>query len=155
MGRPIGSKTKAKIKLPFYTPEVVKNIKLDILKLFDNGTIENLSDASEHTGVSKLMLYSWRKSDKAWRDALNQAEEPIADRLLQEILADTMPNGKTISMPYVTARLFRVKKIRPEYRDAYHFVVDDSKALEHLEALRALAGKIPVKNKPESTQKEE
>lgn len=139
-GRPPGAKNKPKPKSKEqYSPEVVLWAKTETLRLFDAGEIDSLSEASEKVGVSKLTLYAWRKSDKKWRESLNQAEQPIADRMLKEILVDTMPNGKAISMPYVTARLFRIKKIRPEYRDAYKFVVEDSRVLEHLEALKKLA----------------
>ncbi len=140
MARTPGAKNKPNIKkTEQFDPEVKVWAKAEIIRLFDMGKIDDLSQASELVGVTKLALYSWRKSDKTWRDLLNQAEQPIADRLLKEILVDTMPNGKTINMPYVTARLFRVKKIRPEFRDSYHFVVEDSKIIEHLEALKALA----------------
>lgn len=140
MGRTPGAlnKPKADDKEQF-SSEVVAWAKAEVIRLFDAGEIDDLSSASEHVSVSKLKLYAWRKADKAWREALNQAEEPIADRMLEEILADTMPNGKPISMPYVTARLFRIKKIRPQFRDAYRFVVEDSRVLEHLEALKKLA----------------
>lgn len=139
MPRTPGAKNKPK-KLPdsSYDSGTIAWAKAEVLRLFDAGTIDDLSAASEHVGVSKLTLYAWRKSDKAWRQALNQAEQPIADRMLKEILQETV-NGKNISMPYVTARLFRIKKIRPEYRDAYKFVVEDSRVLEHLEALKKLA----------------
>jgi len=139
-GRPKGSPNKPKAKpKEQYSPEVVVWAKAEVLRLFDAEQIDSLSEASEKVGVSKLTLFAWRKADKAWRNSLNQAEQPIADRLLREILVDTMPNGKTVNMPYVTARLFRIKKIRPEYRDAYKFVVEDSRVLEHLEALKRLA----------------
>lgn len=138
-GRPPGSKNLPKPKeKELYDSEVVLWAKAETLRLFDAGEIDSLSEASEKVSVSKLTLYAWRKADKKWRDSLNQAEQPIADRLLREILQETV-NGKAISMPYVTARLFRIKKIRPEYRDAYKFVVEDSDVLKHLEALRKLA----------------
>ncbi len=140
MGRTPGAKNKPNIKkTEQFDPEVKAWAKAEIIRLFDADKIDDLSQASELVGVTKLALYSWRKADKTWRDLLNQAEQPIADRLLKEILVDTMPNGKTINMPYVTARLFRIKKIRPEFRDSYKFIVEDSKVIEHLEALRKLA----------------
>lgn len=138
-GRPKGSLNKPKPKKKeLYDPEVVLWAKAETLRLFDASEIDDLSEAAEKVGVSKLTLYAWKKADKKWRDSLNQAEQPIADRLLREILQETV-NGKAISMPYVTARLFRIKKIRPEYRDAYKFVIEDSRVLEHLEALKKLA----------------
>jgi len=139
-GRPKGSPNKPKAKpKEQYDAETIAWAKAETLRFFDKGEIDDLSEAAEKVGVSKLTLYAWRKADKKWREALNQAEQPIADKLLKEILADTMPNGKPISMPYVTARLFRIKKIRPEFRDSYKFVVEDSKVLEHLQALKDLA----------------
>lgn len=148
MGRKPGSKNKPKPDdLEQFDDETVAWAKAEVIRLFDAGAIDDLSSASEHVGVSKLKLYAWRKSDKAWREQLNQAEQPIADRMLDEILQETV-NGKPISMPYVTARLFRIKKIRPEYRDAYRFVVEDSRVLEHLEALKKLATQTkPIEEK--------
>lgn len=140
MARTKGAKNKKVGKAPEQLDsEVVVWAKAEILRLFDTGTIEDLSSASEHVGVSKLTLFAWRKADKKWRDSLTQAKQPIVDRMLREILADTMPNGKTVNMPYITARLFFIKRYRPEFREAYRFVMEDSRVLEHLEALKKLA----------------
>ena len=131
--------------------DVVAWAKAEVIRLFDAGEIEDLSSASEKVGVSKLKLYSWRKADKAWRLLLDQAREPTADRLLKEIMVDTMPNGKPVSMPYITARLFVIKQIRPSYREAWKFVVEDSSVMQHLAELKRLA----TKEKPTEEKKTE
>jgi len=139
-GRPLGSKNKPKAKpKELYDDDVVKWAKAETLRLFDAGEIDDLSEASEKVGVSKLTLYSWRKGDKTWRNSLDQAMQPMVDRLLREIMVDTMPDGKTVNMPYITARLFVIKRYRPEFREAYRFVMEDSRVMEHLEALKKLA----------------
>ena len=140
MGRTQGAKNKAKKGLDSgYATDTIAWAKSEVLRLFDAGEIDDLSEASEKVGVSKLTLYAWRKADKTWRNALDQAMQPMVDRLLQEIMVDTMPDGKTVNMPYITARLFVIKRYRPEFREAYRFVMEDSRVLEHLEALKKLA----------------
>jgi len=125
-GRPKGSPNKPKAKpKEQYDAETIAWAKAETLRFFDKGEIDDLSEAAEKVGVSKLTLYAWRKADKKWREALNQAEQPIADKLLKEILADTMPNGKPISMPYVTARIMcsRVVVLLPTISDAANTAV--------------------------------
>lgn len=146
-GRPKGSKNKEKIIRTkpemldeHFKPDDIIWLKQEVIRLFDEGEVETLSQAGEILGVSKLKLYSWRRKDESWREQIAEARQLIADKLIEEIQQPVV-NGKNISMPYVTARLFLIKEIRPEYRDSYKFVVEDSKTKEHLDAIRKMAEK--------------
>lgn len=82
---------------------------------------------------------------------LNVAEQIIADDLLKQ-LANIEVTKR--DMPTVNSLIFRLKKIRPEYRDSYKLEIGDSKAIEHLRKLQELLEKsakkaIPADEEPE------
>jgi len=140
MPRPKGAKNKPKrpeMLDEHFKPDDIVWLKQEAIRLFDEGEVENLSQAAVKLGVSKLKLYAWRRKDSTWKEQIDEARQLVADKLIEEIQQPTV-NGKGITMPYVTARLFLIKEIRPEYRDSYKFIVEDSKVKEHLAAIRKL-----------------
>lgn len=126
VGRHKGTKNKPDAKKPgvkpgyrnlpeIITTEEQLRIKREVLKLFDDREVDTLSEAADIVGISKLKLYRWRHNDPNWKTELAMAEQLIADEILRE-LAD-MKGDK--DMPYAISLMFRLKKIRPEYRDSY------------------------------------
>ncbi len=92
--------------------EVVK-IKQSIIDLYDKRRVRTLSEAADCLHISKLLLFSWRRSDPVWAARLNEAENIFADELEAQLL------DVELKMPQIIARMFLLKKIRPNYRDTY------------------------------------
>lgn len=83
---------------------------------------------------------------------LNVAEQIIADDLLKQ-LANIEVTKR--DMPTVNSLIFRLKKIRPEYRDSYKLEIGDSKAIEHLRKLQELLEKASKSEKKENQESQE
>jgi len=145
-GRPAGAKDKHprnnKIT-ELMSSEQIRNAKHKIIELFDARKVDNLSQAADIMNLSKMRLYSWKYRDPDWAKMLAQAEQLVADEL--EAKLNFVKN-----VPECTAIIFRLKKIRPEYRDTWKFGIIDSKVIEHLEKLQELAKQEPKKEPAEN-----
>jgi len=129
------------------SPEKKLDYMHKIIDLFETRQVTTLSEAADILGIPKMKVHRWRKDDKEFRAMLDVAEELIADELLLQ-LADP---EYTKSVPKVTSIIFRLKKIRPEYRDNYKVIVTDSKAMEHLQKLQELLKKSENNQKSAET----
>jgi len=149
MGRPAGSRNKpGSLKpgrrkgctspiLPQYKDEEIRQFKAQINELFEKGEVENLSQAADRIGVSKMRAYSWLKADAQWAEDIKLGLEVVADKYEEELLKPELKK------PQVTALIFMLNGMRPEkYRDSYKLVAPNLK-------LEALLAKL-VKAKGES-----
>ncbi len=166
-GRPKGSKNltpeekrikQLSEKLPPESTKAAKVLatKTAIIQLLETRQAENLSDAADMLGISKLQTYRWQRNDLEWAATVKAAGEIIADRLENELLASEV-NGKPISMPYVLARMFRLKAIRPAlYKEKYPINVEDSKMVDLLNEIKKIGQKPAITvSKPEQEQGKE
>ena len=98
-------------------------------------------------------MYAWRKRDEEWAKLLTNADQIIVDKLEEE-LSQMIVNGKMITMPYIVARMFRLKALRPEkYRDKFKLDVVDSNLLDILKELRSRGKeKPPAQEEPKVEQ---
>lgn len=137
-GRPKGSKNKKTSFLKDETPtEEIFRLKKEILRLFDERQVSNLSQAAEQLSISKMRVHSWRKSDPEFAKQLDVAEELLADDL--EI---ALRECKTAAQ--VTAIIFLLKGLRPQkYRDNYKFEVENPKVQELLSEIKRLGEPAP------------
>jgi len=120
-------------------------IKTNVIELMDSGQVSNLSQAAEKLSMSKMKLYWWKYVDPEWTKRLDQVNQLIADRLEKEI-EEALIEGKPITMPYVTARIFRLKALRPDkYRDNFRFEVVDGKMMQLLMELKKAGQEEPQK----------
>jgi len=103
------------------TPKEILKVKQAILTLIEAEEADNLTEACKKIGMSPLQAYWWLDHDAEWAGRIRQAQNIVADRLEADL--DAMNNP--------VARIFRLKKLRPEYRDNYRFDIT-SEALEKL-----------------------
>ncbi len=166
-GRPKGSKNftpeekriknlTVKLPLNYMKPEKVLLAKSAIIQLLETRQVETLSDAADRSNIPKLLAYKWRRNDLEWASLLKEAGEITADRIENEILS-TEVNGKPISMPYVLARMFRLKALRPQlYKERYPINVEDSKMVDLLTEIKKIGQKqLPAATKETEEQKRE
>lgn len=148
MARPSGSPNRKKPGDPDYkkpgrkpgssklteqmTDAQILTVKRKVLDLMEERVVDNLSQASEHTGVPKFKLYRWRAEDTLWSKQLAQIDQVIADELEEKL-------NHVTTVPQTTAIIFRLKKLRPEYRDNFKLEVVDSKMMDLLTELKRLA----------------
>jgi len=129
--------------------EIIR-LKEEILKLLDSGAVKTVSAAARKAGVSPTKAWGWLQTDDSFRDQARQAQKVLADGLIEELLQ----LDKDAKMPWVTARIFLIKGMQPEFRDNYRIVeFKDQRALALLEELRRL-GKEKPEPKPENPLKE-
>jgi len=103
------------------TQKEILKVKQAILTLIEAEEADNLTEACKKIGMSPLRAYWWLDHDAEWAGRVRQAQNIVADRLEADL--DAMNNP--------VARIFRLKKLRPEYRDNYRFDIT-SEALEKL-----------------------
>ncbi len=162
-GRPPGAKNRPledrikrltnKLPPEATKPETIIMHKTAIIQLLETKQAENLSDAAEILGIPKLTVYKWRRTDLEWAALIKEAGEIVADRLENELLASEV-NGKPISMPYVLARMFRLKAIRPQlYKEKYPINVEDSKMVDLLTEIKKM-GQNPSSEKKKSPEEQ-
>ena len=119
MGRPPGAKNKpggikpgpkvGRTRLRArWTVQGVKDIKQRVLDMMDAREVDNLSQAARRLGVSPSSLYQWKQADPEWGRQTEQVWNIIADELEEQLDAY---EGRW--MPYVTARIVRLKALRP------------------------------------------
>jgi len=113
-----------------FTDRQIKQIKQSIIEMIECEEADNLSQAADKLNMPKTKLYFWAHTDKDWASQLKAAENIKADRLEEAI--DNLHN--------VVGYIFRLKKLRHEYRDSYKFDVT-SEGLEKLLAELKVAGK--------------
>lgn len=154
-GRPKGSPNRpggvkpgrkpGQINYPQMKDAAIIEAKGKIIALLDEGHIRNLSQAARLLGLSPMQLYSWKRNDIKWAEQVGHTDQLIADRLEEE-LEQALVEGKTISMPYVTARIFRLKALRPKiYKDNFKLEVSDVSMKTLLTDLRNLGKQEPKK----------
>ena len=140
MGRPQGSKNNPDAhktgpkpgafrfdKLEGYSIPEVRDLKHKVLELFEQGTVRTLTEAARKLNIRPTLLYTWKESDAEWAHALRLAEQVQADELEAKLDENANP----------VAAIFRLKKLRPEYRDNYHLFVETPTLQKLLEELKA------------------
>lgn len=122
-GRPKGSKDKKPrnvnlIDRGWLPRDQMRDLKRKITDLLESRTAKRLTDAAKMVGLSPRKAYQWKYEDKDWQNEL---------RIIDQIEADELENELEINKSVVrgSAIAFRLKKLRPEYRDNYRFVVTD------------------------------
>jgi len=85
--------------------------KRAILDLLETEQAQNLTQAAEKLNIPKIQAHHWVKSDTEFADRVKLALEIVADRMEQTL--DSKEN--------VIGMIFRLKKLRPEYKDDYKF----------------------------------
>lgn len=147
MGRPRGSKNRPEAKKPgrkagfIYenypqekkTKEYQRLMK-ESLELIAADECQNLTQAAERLGVSPMTLYALRDKYPDWANQLKAAEQIIADRI-----EEALDHSKN-----VVGQIFRLKKLRPEYRDSYKIDVTTTKLEQMLTDLKKLGTPTPV-----------
>lgn len=140
MVRPIGSKSRpgaqksgpkpksAKI-VEILTTEEILQVKQAILELIEAEEADNITEACEILGFPKLKAFYYSFDDKEWANQIRQAQQIKADRLEADL--DAMNNP--------VARIFRLKKLRHEYRDTYKFDLTNESLEKLLRELKELA----------------
>lgn len=130
MARPKGTKNrpgakktgpKGVTKVPYPELAKIKALKEQIIELLEAELADNLTEACELLGISKLRVHEWFKSDPEFGQMVRSSQEIKADRLEKRL----------DEMNHPVALIFRLKKLRPEYRDTYKFNVT-SESLEKL-----------------------
>ena len=112
--------------------------KIAIISLFESGQVHTMTGAARLLGISPLAVYGWKRRDLKWAESIEQVDQIIADKLEEE-LEQALVMGKVISMPYVTARIFRLKALRPKkYKDNFKLEVTDVSMKNLLTDLRNL-----------------
>lgn len=89
------------------TEEEIGQLKEQIVALVASGEAENISQACRQLEIDPISAYRWEKTDKTFKEDVVLAQQVVADRLEEDL--DRMNNP--------LARIFRLKKLRPEYRD--------------------------------------
>ena len=150
-GRPKGRKDSPgvkRVRMPYYRkvgksrpPEVVLQLKEEILAIIDLGVAETLADAARKAGVSPSEAWSWASTDEKFMRRYQQAREVVADRIEAELLQSNN----------VIAQIFMLKGLRPQYRDNYKLTVTDDRTKAILEELRRLAKEQEPAPLPEPT----
>lgn len=133
------TRSKEKIRLAkeslqkTFTPTTMMGFKKAILQLLESEAAKNLSQAADFLGIPKLRAHSWYDDDPDWARLVRQAQQITADRLEEEI----DEKGNIIGL------IFRLKKLRPEYRENFKVEVHNEKTRVLLEELRQL-GSLPM-----------
>ncbi len=110
------------------TPATISGFKQAILQLLESEAAKNLSQAADFLGIPKLRAHVWYDDDPDWAKLVRQAQQITADRLEETI--DSKEN--------IIGLIFRLKKLRPEYRDNFKVEVHNEKTRFLLEELRQL-----------------
>ena len=117
--------------VPDTSPQRREMRKKQILELLIRGHAQTLTEAAEKVDLSPLTAHKWQRGDPQWAAALDLAREVMADRLETEL-------SRVKSVQESTAIMFRLKVLRPEYRDSYRAPKSESATTELLEDLKRL-----------------
>jgi len=101
--------------LPQYRDEEVRRFKERILELFESGEAENLSQAADRIGVSKIRVYGWRKADRQWCEDLSLVSLLIADKYEQELLQPDIKYARAYAL-VVMLNATHPEKFRKDYK---------------------------------------
>lgn len=126
--------------MPQFRPDVVLEFKKSILQLLEAGEVDNLSQAAEYLGISKFAVYQWKDSDPEWNKMVKQVDQLRADDLEKKL--DKMNNPVGL--------IFRLKKLRPEYRDTFKIDVKNEALEKLLTELKNIGEKSSVPKQGES-----
>lgn len=130
----MGNKYNTKLKVK-YTDEQIVEFKEKIVDLIDTGTVKTVSEAARMLGISPTRVHEWGRTDTIFRNIVRLARKVMADKLFEE-LYNTDPDAK---MPAVTAKIFLLKGLDPEFRDNYKVLeIKDEKVQKMLDELRNL-----------------
>lgn len=131
-----------------YTPAKIIGFKRQALRLLESCECTNLTQVADKINLPRTLLYRWKRDDPDWQKELDLCNEIIADKLEQE-LELALVEGRAINQPYVTARIVRLKALRPnKYREKLSLDVTDNKTRELLAELRS------AKDKPDPKPEE-
>jgi len=120
-----------------YTPEQIRKFKENILDILEARTADTLSDACKQISVKPTKAYDWMKHDRAFKNRVNAVKEVIADEIFKQLLHIEYSNN---SKPSITALIFLLKGLRPEFRDTFKIIEEkDQKTRELLEELRKMS----------------
>jgi len=109
----------------------IAKAKRAILERIESEEADNISEACDLLEIPKTRAHGWAKSDKHWGNLIAQAQQIKADRL--EARLDTLTGkGEVIGL------IFRLKKLRPEYRDTYRIDIHNESLEKLLQELRAM-----------------
>ena len=118
-------------------------LKRRVLELIETRQAKNLSQAGRILNIPKLQLYALKRHDKEWAEAISMCDELLADELEEE-LQELFVNGKLISMPIITARIFMLKALRPKkFRD-------NAKPIDENNQLVSLLGELKRLGRPQA-----
>lgn len=126
-----------------FRSEEIPKIKDAVVALISDAKVKTLTQAAEMLVVSPVTLHRWYKTDLDWKAEVDCAQQVIADQI--EIDIDRSKN--------VIGQIFRLKKLRPEYRDDHRISNINKEFQELLGELRKL-GKIGTKITIEGQVKE-
>ena len=168
MGRPKGSLNKPGSKKPgrapgtwklkaIYTAAQIVSFKAKILDLLDEEICSTLTAAARHIGVSPTRVYQWNDNDPEWYAQVKMARQVQADSLLKELEAVEIGHNSKgdpimVNMAYVTARIFKLKAIRHEYRDNYKIELGTDKTAELLSELKKIGESALDRDKQEKNE---
>ncbi len=93
-----------------FTPQEVVDFKGQIISLIEREKAYTLTEAADQLGLPKTRVHQWHKADKEFAALVDTVEQIKADRLEKE-LAQHAGQGMVI------AKMFLLKKLRPEYRE--------------------------------------
>jgi hypothetical protein len=145
MGRPKGSFSKPGSMKPGPKPTekdpTFHALKNKVIGLIETEQADNLSEAAKVLGVKSTKLYLLAEKDKTFEEQVRIAQNIIADRLEAKLDNSNSPG----------AHEFRLKKLRPEYRDNAKIDLNTDK-LEKL--LRELIDVKKVPEKPVEVKEE-
>ena len=139
MGRPKGSPNKPGYQKPgrkphsteipaHFTDKQIIAYKEQILELLESELVNNLAEAADLLGIPKIRVYQWSSVDKEWASLVHVADKIRVARLEADL--DRMNNP--------VARIFRLKKLDPSYRDTYRVQLQDPQVEKLLQELRNL-----------------
>jgi hypothetical protein len=146
MARPVGSKNRPGHNSGnkpgcIHVDHKFDQVKQAVIDLLESEEADNLSEAAKKLSVSPLVLYHLMERDKVWAEQIRVAQNIKADAL--EARLDVMNNPIGL--------IFRLKKIRPEYRDNYKFDFNTEK----LETLLKKLAELGQTQKPAEATTEE
>lgn len=138
MPRPKGSKNRPGSRKPGPRPgnitefkaqsDQYRPLKTAALDLIESEEASNLTQAAKILNVQPTLLYKLEAGDPYWAEQVKIAKNIVADKLEDKI--DNFNN--------VVGWIFRLKMLRPEYRDSYKFDVNSTKLEQLLKELREI-----------------
>jgi hypothetical protein len=115
MARTPGSQNRPGSAKPGRKPNTIDpqytTIKNQVIEAIETEHADNLTEAAKYLDIKPSLLYHLKGRDKAWSDQIEVAQNVVADKL----------EAKLDKMNSPVAAIFRLKKLRIEYRDNFKF----------------------------------